>query len=152
MDAINSPTPGAGAPPSRGISVVIAEDHQLMRQTLRALLEGSDGISVCAEAGDLALTRQHVAAHHPEVLVLDLHMPDGSSLQMLRELRTQTPGTHVVLTGAEDAPAFARHALAAGASGYVLKDRAYEELPAAVRAAAHAEDRGTSEGFEPRAV
>jgi two-component system response regulator NreC len=123
----------------RTLTVVIAERHARMRASLRALLEASPCLHVAAEAGDLALMRQHIAGHRPDVLVLDLRMPDGSGIEALRELSSagRTPG--VVVASADDSPAFARRALAAGAAGFVLKDRADVDLPAAVRAAADGE-------------
>ncbi len=127
---------GAVSSESELISVVIAEDHQLMRGSLRALMEGTPGIAVAADAGNLALARQHVAGHRPDVLVLDLQMPDGSSIQTISDLRRRSPATHVVVVSMEDTPGFAQRALAAGASGYVLKELAADDLPDAVRAAA----------------
>ena len=121
-------------------TVVIADDHPGMRQSLRALMEATPDIDVAAEAGDLALTRQHVIGHRPDVLVVDLQMSGSSSIQAVRELRRRVPATHVVVVSIEDAPGFAQRALAAGASGYVLKDLAAEDLPAAVRAAAVGEE------------
>ncbi len=121
-------------------TLVIADDHPGMRRSLRALMEATPGIDVAAESGDLALTRQHVIGHRPDVLVMDLHMSDGSSIQAVSELRRRVPATHVVVVSMEDAPGFAQRALAAGASGYVLKELAAEDLPAAVRAAATGEE------------
>jgi two-component system, NarL family, response regulator NreC len=118
------------------IRVVLAEDHARMRGSLRMVLEHAPGITVCAEAGDLALTRQHLLAHRPDVLVLDLNMRDGSSLAMVSELRMRLHGARVVIISMEDSPQFAKRALAAGASGYILKDHADEELPEAVLATA----------------
>src|SRR6185437_6278585 len=74
--------------------------------------------------------------HRPDVLVLDLQMPDGSSIQAIGDLRRRSPDTHVVVVSMEDTPGFAQRVLAAGASGYVLKELAAEDLPAAVHAAA----------------
>ena len=108
-----------------------------MRGSLRAVLDDAVGIEVRAEAAELALTRQHMTGHRPDVLVLALHMPDGSSNELIRELRDNDPLTHVVVVSVDDSAAFARRALAAGASGYVLKDLASDDLPSAVRAAAH---------------
>jgi two-component system, NarL family, response regulator NreC len=120
-----------------------------MRASLRTLLNASPGISVRAEAGDLALARQHVAGHRPDVLVLDLFMPDGSSLDTVTDLRERLPETHIVVVSMDDAPGFAARALAAGASGYVLKDDADEHLPEAVRAAARGREY-VSEGIASR--
>jgi two-component system response regulator NreC len=130
----------SAAPARAPITVVIGEDHLQMRGSLRRLLEGTPGVTVAAEAADLASTRQHVWGHHPDVLVLDLRMPDGPSVPTIEELRKRVPQTHVVVVSIDDSPGFAQRALAAGASGYVLKDTAAEDLPDAVRAAAEGEE------------
>jgi two-component system response regulator NreC len=115
------------------ISVVIADDHAVVRAGLKLLLDGEDGIAVLAEAGDVAEARRRVSAYKPDVLVLDLNMPGEPSLPAIPELAAAT--AVVVLTMQED-PAFAREALRSGAKGYVLKEAADAELVEAVRAAA----------------
>jgi two-component system response regulator NreC len=122
--------------PAGPITVVIADRHALVRQRMRSVLEGSEGIRVAAEADHLALAERHVAGHRPDVLVLDLGMSDGSSTETIAALRSRLAGTEIVLVSVEDGPGFARRALAGGARGYVLKDLADEDLAAAVRAAA----------------
>jgi two-component system response regulator NreC len=122
------------------ITVVVADDHALMRRNLRMLLEAEQDIHVTAEADHLALVEQHVRGHRPDVLVLDLTMPSGSSLETIVNLRDHNPETRIVVVSVEDTPGFAQRALAAGANAYVLKDLAVEDLPAAVRAAARGEE------------
>lgn len=118
------------------IRVVLADDHALMRRTLRLLLEGEQGLEVIAEAGDLNLLVRHVDAHQPHVLVLDLGMPDGSSSEAIRQLRERLPEMQIVIVTMEENPVFAQRAVVAGAVGFVLKDRADEELAEAIRMAA----------------
>jgi two-component system response regulator NreC len=132
--AVESPEP-------RTVKVVIAEDHDLLRYSLRGLLESTADIEVMADGRDLAVTRRHLAAHQPDVLVLDLDMPDGSSLELIRNLVEKSPQTHVVVVSGDDALVFAQRALAAGAIGYVLKDNADTDLVEAVAAAAHGLER-----------
>lgn len=127
----------AGALP---IKVVIADDHSLVRRSLRLLLEGEEDVVVVAEAADLATVARHVHGHVPHVLVLDLQMPDGSSLETIRQLRRHAPGTEIVVLTMERSPLFAQRALDEGAVGFVLKDRADTELPVAVRLAAKGEE------------
>lgn len=122
------------------ITVVIADDHALMRRNLRLVLEAEPGISVAAEADHLALAEQHVLGHRPDVLILDLTMPSGSSLETISSLRDRSPETRIVIVSVEDAPGFAQRVLAAGANGYVMKDLAVEDLARAVRAAARGEE------------
>ena len=115
------------------IRLVIADDHAVVRTGLKLLLEAEDGVAVVAEAGEIETTKRMVAAHRPDVLVLDLNMPGPASLPAIPELAQQT--SVVVLTMQND-PAFARQALQSGALGYVLKEAADAELVGAVRAAA----------------
>ncbi len=122
------------------IKVVLADDHAAMRRSLRRLLDAEQDVEVIAEAGDLSAVAQHVHGQIPQVLVLDLQMPNGSSIETLRRLREQVPETEVVVVTMEDSPLFAQQALNAGAVGYVFKDRADDELPAAVRRAANGEE------------
>ena len=93
-----------------------------MRRSLRLLLDGEEGIEVIAEADDLAAVTRHVHAHEPHVLVLDLSMPDGSSIEAISRLRERAPDTQIVVMTMEDNPVFAQRAFAAGALGFVAKD------------------------------
>jgi len=122
------------------IRVVLADDHALMRHSLRLLLDGEEGVSVIAEADDMAGVARHVRGCEPHVLVLDLNMPGGSSIEAISRLRERAPGTKIVVMTMEDDPVFAQRAFAAGALGFVAKEVADEELAAAVRAAARGEE------------
>jgi two-component system, NarL family, response regulator NreC len=130
---------GEAPAPVGSISIVLADDHQVVRSGLRMVLEAEDDLEVVAEAGDLEATRRYVRAHHPRVLVLDLNMPEGSSLPAIPDLREQFPDTAVVVLTMQQDPAFAREAMRSGAVGYVLKHSAGNELVDAVRAAAAGE-------------
>ena len=129
----------AGPSAQEPIRVVLADDHALARRSLRLLLDGEEGVKVVAEAGDLKTVTRHVHGHRPHVLVLDLGMPDGSSIETIRRLREEVPSTEIIVLTMEDSPEFAQHALDAGAIGFVLKDFADPELNRAVRAAARGE-------------
>jgi two-component system, NarL family, response regulator NreC len=124
----------------RSIRVVLADDHMLMRRSLRLLLDGQEGVDVVAEAADLTAVMRQVQRHQPDVLVLDLGMPKGSSVEVIRRLRVQVPVTEIIVLTMEDGPGFADQALDAGAIGFVLKDSADTELPEAVRRAARGEE------------
>ena len=119
-----------------GISIVLADDHAVVRDGLRMLLEAEPDMEVVAEAGDVDSTQRYVLGHKPTVLVLDLNMPGGSSLEAIPKLAEVSPDTSVVVLTMQEDPAFAREALRAGARGYVLKHAASEELVQAIRAAA----------------
>jgi two-component system response regulator NreC len=122
------------------IRVVLADDHYLVRRSLRLLLDGEQDFDVIGEAGDLKGATHHVFGNAPHVLVLDLEMPGGSSIETIRQLRKRVPKTEIVVLTMERSPAFAQRAIDAGAIGFVLKDRADGELPEAVRRAARGEE------------
>jgi two-component system, NarL family, response regulator NreC len=115
------------------IRVVLADDHALVRRSLRLLLDSEDGVDVVAEACDIATVLRHVHGHAPHVLVLDLQAPGGSSIEAIRRLHELLPNLAIIVLTMEPSPAFAQRALDSGAVGFVLKDRADTELPAAVR-------------------
>jgi two-component system, NarL family, response regulator NreC len=127
---------GPSADEAASIRIVLADDHAVVRRGLRLLLDGEAGFEVVAEAGDVDGARRYVRGHHPAVLVLDLNMPGGSSLDAIPEIRSESPETQIVVLTMKDAPEFARQALAGGAIGYVLKEAADSELLEAVRRAA----------------
>jgi len=118
------------------ITIVIADDHQVVRAGLRLLLEAEEGFEVLAEAGDVPTTEHRLNAYRPRVLILDLTMPGESSLAAIPRMRETWPGTQIVVLTMHNDPAFAREALRAGAAGYVLKEAADTELVQAVRLAA----------------
>jgi two-component system response regulator NreC len=117
-------------------TIVIADDHTVVRQGLRLLIDNEDDLQVIAEAGTVPDAERLTAAHRPSVLILDLNMPGGSSLEAIPRLRAQSPATAIVVLTMQDDPAFARQALQAGALGFVLKEAADEELLEAIRLAA----------------
>jgi two-component system, NarL family, response regulator NreC len=79
------------------IRVVVADDRASSRRTLRLLLEQEQGLRVVAEAGDVESTLRQVGRHRPDVLVLDLHMPDGSIAERIHRLREASPATQIVV-------------------------------------------------------
>ena len=117
-------------------TVVVADDHTVVRQGLRLLINNEEGLQVIAEAGNVTDAERLTRAHRPSVLVLDLNMPGGSSLDAIPRLREHSPDTAIVVLTMQDDPAFAREALQAGALGFVLKEAADEELLEAIRLAA----------------
>ena len=116
-------------------TIVLADDHSVVREGLRMLLERDGTMEVVAEAADGDAAVRYVRGHKPDVLVLDLNMPGKDSLEVVPEVLEISPSTHVVVLTMQPDPAFARAALSAGASGYVLKEAAHEELLRAIDAA-----------------
>jgi two-component system, NarL family, response regulator NreC len=117
-------------------TIVLADDHAVVRSGLRMLLDAEPDFAVVAEAQDVETARRYVLGHRPSVLILDLNMPGEPSLGAIPSLREQFPDTQVVVLTMQSDPAFAREALRAGALGYVLKEAADDELVEAVRQAA----------------
>ncbi len=116
------------------IRVVIADDHAVVRQGIRSVLEEVEGLEVVAEAenGDQALALTE--AHHPDVVVLDVTMPGKTGLEVARALRDAGSGVRVLLLSMHDEPEYVLEAVRAGADGYVLKDVTPAELRAALTA------------------
>jgi two-component system response regulator NreC len=127
------PEPDAG---EQTTTIVLADDHTVMRNALRMLLDAEPGLEVVAEAGDADSAVRYVRGHKPAVLILDLNMPGRSSLDALPDIQEASPETEIVVLTMQNEPAFARRALQAGVRGYVLKEAADAELVQAVRSAA----------------
>jgi two-component system response regulator NreC len=117
-------------------TIVIADDHAVMRSGLRMLLETEDDLEVLAEAGDVEETIRKLKGFKPDILLLDLHMPGGPSLKAMPEMHDASPATRVVVLTMQNSPAFVRQALRAGALGYVTKEAADTDVVEAVRLAA----------------
>jgi len=116
------------------ITIVLADDHAVVRSGLRMVLERAGGFEVVSEAGDAESALRTVLGHKPTILVLDLNMPgELSSLDAIPRVQEVSPNTHVVILTMQEDPEFARRALRAGAAGYVLKEAADDELVDAVR-------------------
>jgi two-component system, NarL family, response regulator NreC len=118
------------------ITVVLADDHAVVRKGLRMLVDAEPEMRVVAEAGEVPDALRKARAHRPSVLVLDLNMPGGSTLETIPTIRDEAPTTAIVVLTMQNEPAFARQALQAGALGFVLKEAADDELLEAIRLAA----------------
>jgi DNA-binding NarL/FixJ family response regulator len=103
------------------IRVFLLDDHEIVRTGLRALLESTEDLEVVGEAGTVAEALARIPALHPDVAILDVRLPDGSGVEVCRDVRSQHPGTAcIMLTSyADDEALFA--SIMAGSSGYVLK-------------------------------
>jgi two-component system response regulator NreC len=118
------------------VTVVIADDHAVVRKGLRMLVDSEPDLRVVAEAGTVPDALRMARAHRPAVLVLDLNMPGGSSVHEIPTILEQAPTTAIVVLTMQNDPSFARQALQSGALGFVLNESADDELLEAIRLAA----------------
>jgi DNA-binding NarL/FixJ family response regulator len=121
---------------SRGPSIVLAEDHAVVRQGLRLLLEAEPDLRVVGEADDGLRVVELVERVRPDVVIMDLVMPGLGGLDATREVLKRAPRTRVVVLSMHADEVHVIEALRSGASGYVLKDAGGQELVTAVREAA----------------
>ncbi len=114
--------------------IVLADDHQTVRENVRMLLESEPDLQVVGEAGSGLEAVSTVERLHPDVLLLDLMMPDMSGFEVARTVRQSSPETKIVILTLHANAAYALEALEAGAMGYVIKHAGFEELLRAIRA------------------
>lgn len=117
-----------------GMRVVIADDHGVVRQGIRGVLEGIDGLDVVGEAGDGTEALAMVTDLNPDVVILDINMPGKTGLEVTRDLREAAHPARVLILSMHDDPEYVLQAVRSGADGYVLKDAAPAELREAVQA------------------
>jgi len=118
------------------VRVFLLDDHQVVREGVKRVLEADDSIEVVAESATAAEALAAIPEAHPDVAVLDVRLPDGDGIDVCREIRSRHPEVKcLILTSYADDEALAQ-AIVAGASGYVLKQIQGQELVAAVRTAA----------------
>jgi len=122
----------AGAPAP--IRVLLADDHALMREGLRHLLDADPGIAVVGEAANGHEAVALAEAQSPDVVLLDISMPEESGLKAAARLRASRPACRVLLLSMYDDPEYVREGMRLGTHGYLLKDAAGDELRAAIRA------------------
>lgn len=116
------------------IRVIIADDHAVVRQGIRTVLEDIPGLEVLAEAGDGEAVLGLLADHHPDLLLLDISMPRKTGLEVAKELRSQGSEIGILILSMHDNPEYVLEAVRAGADGYILKDVGPGELRDAVQA------------------
>ena len=115
------------------IRVVIADDHQILREGLKQLLESAGDIEIVGEASDGATTLERVRNDAFDVLVLDLSMPGRSGMDLIRQIVDERPRLRVLVLSMHDEHQYAVRAIRAGAAGYLTKESASSELVAAIR-------------------
>ena len=118
------------------VTVLLVDDHALIRQGLRRAFEQTDDLDVVAEAGSLAEARALERAHEPDVAVVDINLGDGSGIDLVKELRARRPAMGLVVLTMYDGDEHVFAALEAGASAFVLKGAPSEDVVGAARQAA----------------
>lgn len=118
------------------IRIVVADDHAIVRTGIRTLLESAGDMTLVAEASDGRAALEAVTRHRPDVLLLDLTMPELNGLEVISRARTASPRTAVLVLSMHAAPEFVRPALRHGARGYVVKGSGLDDLIRAIRVVA----------------
>ena len=123
----------------RSVGIFLVDDHEVVRQGVRSVIEAADGMHVVGEAGNVEQAMQRIAAVNPDVAVLDVRLPDGSGVELCRDIRAAHPNIAcLMLTSYSDDEALFE-AIMAGASGYVLKQVRGSELLDAIQRVARGE-------------
>ena len=115
------------------IRVVIADDHPVVREGLRSLIMTAADMEVIGEAGTGAEAVARAQALQPEIMLLDIRMPDGNGLAILSQIKAVSPETSVIMVTMHDNPDYISRAIAAGAAGYVLKEANRQDFLTAIR-------------------
>jgi len=118
------------------IRVLIADDHAVLRSGLKLLISTQADMVVIGEAGDFLTARQKIIELRPDVVTLDLSMPGGDAVKVIKDLTREIPETRLVILTMHDDASMFRTAFAAGAAGYVVKSAADTELLTAIRTVA----------------
>ena len=121
------------------LRILVVDDHEIVRQGLVSLLERREGFQVVAQAGTVAEATENARKYQPDLVVMDVRLPDGSGIEACREIRAEFPATRIIiLTSYPDEEAvFA--AIVAGASGYLLKQIRGRDLVAALESVGRGE-------------
>ncbi len=118
------------------IKVLLADDHPILREGLRGLLERENDLEVAGEAGTGIEAVQLAGRLHPDVIIMDINMPDMNGIEATRRILAEDPAIRVLVLSLESDRRFIVEVLEAGARGYVLKDSFFEELATAIRTVA----------------
>jgi len=125
--------------PTPVLRLLVVDDHEVVRQGLVALLDRREGFQVVAEAGTVAEALEQARRHEPEIVIMDVRLPDGSGIEACREIRAELPATKVVMLTSYPDEEAVLSAIVAGASGYLLKQVRARDLVAALEAVGRGE-------------
>jgi two-component system, NarL family, response regulator DevR len=125
--------------PATTLRLLVVDDHEVVRQGLVALLDRRDGFEVVAEAGTVAEALAMAHRFEPDIVIMDVRLPDGSGVEACREIRAELPGTRVVILTSYPDEEAVLSAIVAGASGYLLKQVRARDLVAALEAVGRGE-------------
>ncbi len=142
---IDDTTPAASPVPLR---LLVVDDHEVVREGLVALLDRRAGFEVVAQAGTVAEAVEQARRHVPDIVVMDVRLPDGSGIEACREIRAEFPGTRVVMLTSYPDEEAVMSAIIAGASGYLLKQIRARDLVAGLETVGRGEsllDPGVTE-------
>jgi len=120
-------------PAGRPQRVLLVDDHPIVRQGLKRLISTESGLVVCAEAESVREARQAIREHAPDVVVADISLKDGDGIDLVKDIRAHHPGLPVLVLSMHDESVYAERLLAAGASGYIMKDAASDQFIRALR-------------------
>ena len=124
------------SPPRRPVRLLVVDDHEIVRQGLVALLDRREEFEVVAEAGSAAESIEMARRFQPDLVIMDVRLPDGSGIEACREIRSELPGTRVVILTSYPDEEAVLSAIVAGASGYLLKQIRARDLVAALASVA----------------
>lgn len=116
---LHSQSPGAGARKQ----IVIVDDHEVVREGMRLLIDTTTDLCVCGEAGDASQARKSVEAHRPDLVIVDLSLGETSGLELVKWLKSHHPAVCVIVASMHEEQLYGARALRAGAHGYVAKSR-----------------------------
>lgn len=115
------------------IKVLVADDHKVVREGLRTLIEKQPGMEVIAEAENGRMALKLIKKLSPDIAIMDIAMPDLNGIEATRQIVAEAPGTKVIALSMHSDRQFVTRMMSAGASGYLLKDCAFEEVARAIR-------------------
>jgi len=131
-----APTPAPSAPPPAGPAkkrILVADDHPFIRVGLTHMINHEADLIVCGEAASIAAVRQGVEQLKPDLLLTDLCLGDGDGLELIKSLKAQFPALPILVLSQQDETLFAERVLRAGARGYIMKERATQDVMEGIR-------------------